>query len=278
MTTIVDICQQVKLEAASSLQTCKENPSLVEEHLNLNKLHLEMVTHLFTNSAVMGPEKQTCEFTYAYLTSIKDSLTSLNVKTGQSANQVLTSVKWIPMEIAFESNIQTGIIKNLRHLDIKSFLEDAYEVFNGVVSDIMREKGAIKVYTVLVAEYNVQTENKSKTENKYFNTAAMSIFPTSNVREWYTDSIIESLLKEVEDFEENGSGWSLKSIQFLKVHISKYNPVHAGSSYFRLPQKIINTHSCINIENKKDNKCFKWCILLGLMKYNEKYSTTLRDN
>ena len=229
-----------------------------------------MKTQLFTNSAKTGPEKQACEFTFSYLTNIKDTLNSLTIKTGQGNSG---TVKWIPLELAFERNIKTGLIKNLRHLDFKPFLDDAFEVFKQEVSKIIREKGAVKVYTVLVSEYQVQTENKSLVENKYFNTAAASIFPTTNMQEW-----LGYLLKEVEEFQENGSGWSLKAIQCLKVHISKYNPIHAGSSYFRLPQEIINKKSCINIENKTDDMCFKWCILLGHMKNNKNYSTTYRNH
>ena len=82
-------------------------------------------------------------------------------------------------------------------------------------------KGVVKVYTALVGEYYTKTENKSITENKYFNTTTASIFPTTDLCKWFSNHVVDRLLSDVEEFQEYGSGWSIKSIQFLKVHISK---------------------------------------------------------
>lgn len=178
MSSIVQIFTDIKAKAKASVKTCQRDPSLVQEHLRLNQLHFELVTHLFTESAKTGPEKRRCEFTYAYITHVKDTLTALTVKVGGGVD----TVKWIPMDIAFERNIQTGLIKNLKHLDIKEFLEAAFEVFKQVVSGVIREKGAVKVYTVLVAEYEMQTDSKDLVENKYFNTPAVCIFPSADMK------------------------------------------------------------------------------------------------
>ena len=62
-----------------------------------------MVAKLFPDQAKTGPEKQSCSYTYAYLINVKDTLTSLTVKTGQGVSNL--SVKWIPLEIAFQDNI-----------------------------------------------------------------------------------------------------------------------------------------------------------------------------
>ena len=175
-------------------------------------------------------------------------------------------MKWIPLEIAFQNSIQTGIIKNLKHLDIKLFLEDAFNVFKEIISNIMHKKGGVKVYTVLVAEYQIQSDSKSNAENKYFNTPATAIFPATNIEEWYSENVIQKLLKDVDEFQDNGSGWALKSILFLKLHIAKYNPIHAGSSYLNLPEDIFHKKACINVQNYNDDMCFKWAILCGIIR------------
>ena len=161
--SIPQICHQIQVEAILSLEACKADALKIEENLLLNKLHLEMVTDLFENKAKSGPNKKACESTYAILKSTEDTLNSLNITSGQGIGN---SVKWIPLEIAFKRNIQTGIIKNLRHIDIKLFLDDSLVVFKDVMNNILREKGPVKVYTILVAEYQIQTDISSTADNK----------------------------------------------------------------------------------------------------------------
>ena len=275
--TIHGICLEIQEEAKKSLEACKTDPALLQETLELNKLHFEMVTRMFDDLSKFGPQKQTCAFTYAILKNVQDTLMSFNVQTGQGVSTTSSnrSVKWIPLEIAFKKNIQTGMIKNLKHLDIKLFLEDAFNIFQEVINDVIKEHGAIKVYTALVAEYQVQSDIKSATENKYFNTPATSIFPATILKEWYLNHVSEILLKDVDEFEDNGSGWALKSILFLKIHVSKYNPFHAGSSYIDLPDDIFYKKACINVENFDDNECFKWALLAGIIREKAKENSTI---
>ncbi len=47
------------------------------------------------------------------------------------------------------------------------------------------------------------------------------------------------------------------------MNIIRYDPLKA-SSYIDLPKDIKNKEACINIQNKKDNKCFLWSILAYL--------------
>lgn len=75
----------------------------------------------------------------------------------------------------------------------------------------------------------------------------------------------EMLMKcndEMEKFINNGSGWTLESVDFIGVNTSAFNPFKAAS-YLELPTKVKNSKSCINIKNL-DNMCFKWCILRHL--------------
>ena len=82
MESIAGICRIIKQEAYESLEACKIYTNLINDNLLLNQLHLETTTQMFTNSAKTEPEKQACEFTFSYLTNIKDNLNSLTIKTG----------------------------------------------------------------------------------------------------------------------------------------------------------------------------------------------------
>jgi hypothetical protein len=65
-----------------------------------------------------------------------------------------------------------------------------------------------------------------------------------------------------EEYKAKGSGWNLKEITNLHVHIFKYTPLK-GSSYIELPNWLKNTKSIINIKND-DDKCFLWSVLKAL--------------
>ena len=86
-------------------------------------------------------------------------------------------------------------------------MEDAFNVFKDVLSNIMQEKGAVKDYNILAAEYKIQTEIKSNVDNKFINIPATAIFPGTNIQEWYSENVRDVLLKGVDEFEENESGW-----------------------------------------------------------------------
>ena len=70
------------------------------------------------------------------------------------------------------------------------------------------------------------------------------------------------MLRQIEEFECSGSGWSLVEVLSLVVNIKQYQPIHAGS-YIPLPSPIQRKQACINVKNK-DNECFRWSVLSGL--------------
>jgi hypothetical protein len=72
----------------------------------------------------------------------------------------------------------------------------------------------------------------------------------------------KSILNNFDTYQERGSGWVVKKVSHLDLHVSVYNPLRA-SSYTPLPPALKNKNAILNIKNK-DNKCFMWCILAHL--------------
>ena len=70
----------------------------------------------------------------------------------------------------------------------------------------------------------------------------------------YQDIFIKS-----QEFEAQGSGWSLDEIQYLDVHSTIYVPLQ-GNSFIETPARLKFNKSIVNIENK-DNKCIVWSLL-----------------
>ena len=153
-----------------------------------------------------------------------------------------------------------GVITNLEHVDTTSFMTDCAALFQSRIKPILQvEQNAVKVYTVLTAKFVIMKNDKEIIELKHFNTKAETIYPTTNVRAWFITHVQEPIQTDIEEFEQQGSGWSLHSIIKLTVKINKFNPVRE-SSYVNLLDKIRYKKACINVRNN-DNMCFKWAIL-----------------
>ena len=116
----------------------------------------------------------------------------------------------------------------------------------------------------MAAEYITLSINAEETSSiKYFNTKSAAIFKTTNLDKWFNTNVRDPILRDIEEFQEEGSGWSLKEILNLGIHINKFNPMR-GSSYIKLPKLIANKKACINIKKFKDDRCFEYSVLAGL--------------
>ena len=76
-----------------------------------------------------------------------------------------------------------------------------------------------------------------------------------------------------------GSGWVLLKILSVKLHFATFKPLR-GSSYIELPSWIKNKKAVVNILNKSDNECFKWCVTRALHpigKNQERLTSKLRE-
>ena len=68
------------------------------------------------------------------------------------------------------------------------------------------------------------------------------------------DNQVNLILKHLDEFVRNDSGWTVKRVVNLSLRIAAYKPT-LGSSYIKSPKYIANKHSMLNIMNK-DEKCF----------------------
>ena len=76
-----------------------------------------------------------------------------------------------------------------------------------------------------------------------------------------------------------GSGWVLLKILDVKLHFAAFKPLR-GSSFVELPSWVKNRKAVINILNKSDNECFKWCVTRALHpigKNPERLTSKLRE-
>lgn len=78
------------------------------------------------------------------------------------------------------------------------------------------------------------------------------------------ESVIASIKKKVEEFQERDSGWTFLNNLYFEVNINKYDPLNGScSTYVDLPLTVKRKRACINIRNK-DECCFMWCVVAAL--------------
>lgn len=100
-------------------------------------------------------------------------------------------------------------------------------------------------------------------EKLYISCGAHVINRETDLHDWYTDFISAPIQAKFDEFEINGSGWTLAGIEGLIIYNNRYQMLR-GSSYMQLSSYIARKKAIINVKNVNDNECFKWAVLSAL--------------
>ncbi|KAL7299061.1 hypothetical protein TKK_0008154 [Trichogramma kaykai] len=166
-------------------------------------------------------------------------------KRGAGLSDDEMRIKWEDVKSAFSCCILIGQITNFTHKDAAAFLQDASSLFDKQIKETLAEHSTIKVNVELVGEFMTLSNNGEFIfGDKYFNTKNEHISQSTDLGEWYMLNVQEPILKQMEEFEEEGSGWALSKILHLLVNINKYNPSRGGF-YIPLPKVINDKNACV---------------------------------
>lgn len=259
MYSVIDESHRIRREGYEALKLCKQNPEnkeLLQIKNNLCEILITCIKYMFNNECKNGPEKSSVFYTLNHLQSIKEVIFTIINVSGGAVNPF---VKWLDVNEAFEESLKVGMIKNFGFIDITDFLIASREI---VCQKVQELNESVKIYTHLDALFSLAKADRVIEENKSFITKTFSVFEFTNIIELYNKHVIEFLKKTIEDFQETDSGWTLKEINFITVHVQKYNPMRAGT-FIQLPDFIADKKACVNIQNS-DNFCFKWSILAAI--------------
>lgn len=126
------------------------------------------------------------------------------------------------------------MLKNFGFLDIAQFLQSCKTIF---CEKVRETNQSVKAYVVLDATFSLSKPDRVIEENKTFLSPTLTVFRFSDLLNSYDENITNFLAKTIEEFQETDSGWTLKGINFLTVHIQQYNPMRAGT-FMELPDFI----------------------------------------
>lgn len=141
----------------------------------------------------------------------------------------------------------------------EKFLSEITDTCCYLIKELLKQHVSLKVNFELFVSYNLPKNNEISL--KSFNTRYTIILQSTDILSTY-QAFAEKILNKCSEFELSESGWTIESISHLEINFVKYSPLRAGS-YLKLPKRIQNTKSCLNIVNK-DNYCFLWSIVAYL--------------
>lgn len=200
--------------------------------------------------------------------SLDDAIDAVDENTDElSESEDLESIKIVRKDASFKNRISEYILKNVHHIDPKSFLEDAAPIFVKETKILLEKHLSLKIHTSLKLQFKKQVlcENGEFCEEKmdrYFNMKSAVVGILADLNDFFNNQVLSKTLSKVNDFQLEGSGWSLNEIDGLIVNNCK-NECFNGSSYIELSKDIQSKKAVINIKNH-DNKCFVWSVLAGI--------------
>lgn len=178
--------------------------------------------------------------------------------TGGAIGSNSGQLQWQDLHSAFQRRILTGAVYNVTYLDPKLFLQNAKPVVLHKIGNTISEHRCVKVNTCLHGEF-VLRENK---DVKSFNTANCQLFVNNDLNEWYDVRVQDSILRQLEEFQERDSGWALHKILNLTININRCESL-SGSGFVELPEFVRKKNAVVNVR-VDDGACFAWSVVAAI--------------
>lgn len=185
------------------------------------------------------------------------------------------------LENAFRGNLKTFFLKNSSSeiKDISLFLSFHKDALKQLLFQQLNEFNSFKFNILLETSY--EKPNFDVIQDRAFKTKNHIVLTSTDVDDLLT-KLYERLYRESVEYEGQGSGWTLKSVDGILVRINWYQPLR-GATFIPLPKVIADKHAVINLQNS-DEKCFQWSVLChyvtGRNRYriNNRYRQLLNGN
>jgi len=101
--------------------------------------------------------------------------------------QLPQRVQYHKVETAFQRRLRTGVISNLRHLELSVFVRE--------IQRVLQTENTVRVYVLLKSDYMKAGDDDADT--KSFNTKSADIFTSKDLREWFNEHVRVPLLRDV---------------------------------------------------------------------------------
>ena len=116
---------------------------------------------------------------------------------------------------------------------------------------------AIRWYVSMNALFHRQTDAGVQETEGGFRSRMFTACDVSDID--YAD-LRADMEREVDQFTNIGSGWTLTAILKFVIRVGQFRPL-VGSSFIPTPKSLVAKRAIINVFNPDDNMCFAWAVL-----------------
>lgn len=145
---------------------------------------------------------------------------------------------------------------------IIEYLNGCRTTLQQLLDQRLEQLQSLKFWLCVSANY-LRGDDSGERKTAFFPNKTQVILNRDDIRD-VVDLSFMKIQEEVETFEQNGSNWIIDEIQSLDLFTVGYMPLRA-SSYVTLPREIQVKRAVVNVQNR-DNRCFMWSILAGILK------------
>ena len=107
-----------------------------------------------------------------------------------------------------------------------------------------------------------ENQNDERKQTFYFCSNVERLLSSYQISDKIGDSF-KKITQSLDAFIRNGSGWTIKQIETLDVHIGKYREMRGGCADVKLPPSLKNKKALLSIQCKNDF-CFLYSIIAKL--------------
>ena len=155
--------------------------------------------------------------------------------------------------VTFHPQNQLDILQSMNELEP--------QIVNLLQHELTQHHG-IKWYMALTAEYSkLNLDGDQITTEQVFRSDTVIATNQGDITDTLATAM-QDIYRRSQEFQAEGSGWTLERVISLTVHTVLYQPL-LGNSYIKLPKYIMKKRAVLNIQND-DDKCILWAILAHL--------------
>ena len=168
---------------------------------------------------------------------------------------------------ALNNTVETIRFTPNNNVDIPAAFQDVEVQLRAAIQRLLQQHRNIRGYITSNVTFSRVNDGQVIYHQQLFRSRIQVLSNEIDIEDALAEMMRE-IFERSQDFQAQGSGWSLVSVDNIELHMAQYKPLDA-SSYIRLPKEIELTKAVLNIQNE-DNKCIVWAILAFLHPVNSK--------
>ena len=162
---------------------------------------------------------------------------------------------------ALNNTVETLRFTPRNNIDIPAAFQDVLPQLRRTIQRLLLQHRNIRGYLSSNVTFS-RVQNGEVIQHQQLFRSRILVFANDIDIENNLAEMMREIFERSQEFQTQGSGWSLVSVDNIELHIAQYKPL-GGSSFIPLPKEVARSKAVLNIQNQ-DHKCIVWAILAFL--------------